>query len=135
MLLWSKRDTGQPALRAIGAGTVDHRIALLKGCFFTEWGQPTAGPKNATKDAQGRWADASRLEDLASSFSESRWSRRDKPFWLAPLSGESLTADSDGLPHDINRPEMWSRLRQTTHGNWEEAERWFLVPTHWKDRR
>ena len=134
-LVLSRREVGLAALEPLGVSEIHRRVALLKGCFFTEWGRASTGPEGATEDAQGRWTDESQLTELARAFPQSRWMRRDKPFWLAPLEGLSFDLDAGGLPDALRRPEMWSRLEQQTSGDWREAERWFLVPADWRDRR
>ena len=134
-LVLSQRDVGKAALHELGVTEIHHRVALLKGIFFTEWDTPPTGPEASTSDAKGRWADESRLSELAHAFPESRWIRREKPFWLAPLHQLPLERDNGRLPKDIQRPEMWARLQEASNGNWDEVERWFLVPMDWKDRR
>ena len=134
-LVLSLRDVGQTVLHELGVSQIHHHVALLKGYFFTEWGSPSTGPIASTDDAEGRWADAHRLPELAHAFPESRWIRREKPFWLAPLHQVLLTHEAGRLPDDVQRPEMWARMKRAPNGSWDEAERWFLVPRDWKERR
>jgi hypothetical protein len=134
-LVLARRDVGQAALEELGVSKVHQQVALLKGAFFTEWGSSPAGPAGSRSDAEGRWADASRLSELAHAFPESHWVRRDKPFWLAPLREVELGSEAGRLPTHVQRPEMWARLERDPTGAWEEAERWFLVPADWREGR
>lgn len=130
-LVLSRREIGLASLAPLGVDHIHRRLAVLKGCFFTEWGEPAAGPDQSVSDAQGRWVDTPRLAALREAFPESRWTPRPKPYWLAPLHQDSPPGT---LPETVTRPEMWSRLDLTPHG-WSEAERWFVVPERWRDRR
>ena len=134
-LVLSRREVGLQALQELGVTEIHHRNALLKGCFFTEWGSSSAGPQDSLHDAQGRWIDVSRVGDLTRTYPDSCWTRRDKPFWLAPMSSRGVSIESMVLPTHLKRPEMWSRMAQTSPGSWSEAERWFFVPEHWSNRR
>jgi hypothetical protein len=134
-LVLSRRDVGQAVLHELGVAHIHHQVALLKGYFFTEWGTSSAGPMGSTSDAEGRWADAHRLPELAHAFPESRWVHREKPFWLAPLHQVQLESETGRLPEDVQRPEMWARMKRAPNGSWDEAERWFLVPRDWRDGR
>ena len=134
-LVLSRRDVGQAALHELGVTEIHRHVALLKGYFFTEWGTSPTGPIGSTSDAEGRWADANRLGELTQAFPESRWIRREKPFWLAPLHQVPLESAAGQLPKSVERPEMWGRLQRSPTGSWDEVERWFLVPSDWRDGR
>jgi hypothetical protein len=134
-LVLARREEGQAALSELGVSKIDQQVVLLKGVFFTEWGSSSEGPAGATSEAKGRWADGGRLSEIGSAFPTSRWVRRDKPFWLAPLKEVDLPREGGRLPAQIQRPEMWARMEPSSGGKWAESERWFLVPEGWRDGR
>jgi hypothetical protein len=129
-LTLSARVEGRAAWSGLGVKAIQRCYGLLKGSFFTEWGGPEEGPTHSVSAARGRWADVGMFDALQDAYSESLWVKREKPFWLAPARIES--GCPGGLPDDVRRPEMWSRLTQGNDHAWEEAERWFLVPRTWR---
>ena len=134
-LVLSRREVGRDALQDLEVTDIYQQFVVLKGYFFTEWGTPSTGPVNATRHAEGRWAEVDRIPDLRHAFPDSRWVRRDKPFWLAPLHRVRLESDKGQLPTHVQRPEMWARMSPLPDGSWDEVERWFLLPKHWRDHR
>ena len=131
----SRRDVGLQALESLGVSGVNRHVAMVKGCFFTEWGAPSAAPEYARCEAEGRWVEMTKLVALGEAFPSSRWVRRDKPYWLAPLRCPVFADDQGHLPDEVRRPEMWSRLEPRSDGEWHEVQRWFFVPEGWKTRR
>jgi len=131
-LVLSQRKEGIQALANLGVNQLSRRLAILKGCFFTEWGAPDDGPDHSQCAAEGRWVDEPKFKALGAAFPNSRWVKREKPFWLAPVRFEEAEDQSLQLPQGVPRPEMWSRLEQGGDGAWDEAQRWFLVPQSWR---
>jgi hypothetical protein len=130
-LALSTRPEAHAALQRLGVDRIHQRVALLKGILFSPWGTTVTQPTYAQSTPQGRWVEVSNLKKLQHSTPASRWMKREKPYWLAPIRKEGDATDFTDLPHGVQRPEMWARLTQAEDGMWEEAERWFLVPDGW----
>ena len=109
----SSRPEAQEALARIGVTQVDTHRVLLLGALFRPWKEQAMMAVDATEPSQGCWAHVSEVQEIASIYPRSRWSKREKPFWFGPwnqasdsLSGAELCRSLQENPP--GRPQLWT---------------------------
>lgn len=113
----------------------------LGGYLFYPWPRACMPPFGANPaHLQGHWLHRRALPELLAVSPDGAWQPLPRQSWLAPArlaeaeiwSAEAFAAWLDSLP-PLAPPQLLARLAPNSRGNWQEAERVFLVSDIWPD--
>lgn len=135
----SARDQAVSALASLHIHEPPKQVALVKGMFFEPWDEPGVRPVGcAAEAAVGQWVTASDFPAFSAQQHDRRWCIREKPDWLGPArrSRAASFSTQDAVQRlqasGVDRPQLWSGLRQLEGDIWFEDARLFVVPDDWR---
>ena len=111
----------------------------LGGYFFYPWPQGCASPVSANPaHCRGHWLHRQQLAAFLARAAPGRWQTLPRQAWLAParVEAEALWTPAQLLDWRAGLPaaaqaQLLVRLEERSCGDWEEAERVFVMPEHW----
>lgn len=134
----SARPEGRKALAGLDIDAA-HAHLWLGGYLFYPWAGPVQPPSGASPaHLRGRWLQRRDWDTCRDQAGHGHWQPLPRHAWLAParISAADLwpTRQLDeyvhALPEDF-RAQLLVRLEQQADGDWQEAERVFLVADGW----
>ncbi|VVP67107.1 hypothetical protein PS910_00144 [Pseudomonas fluorescens] len=134
----SARLEGRQALAGLEIDAA-HAHLWLGGYLFYPWAGPVQPPTGASPEhLRGRWLHRRDWETCRAQAGFAHWRPLPRHAWLAPArvsaadrcTGAQLDEHIQALPEDF-RAQLLVRLEEASDGDWQEAERLFLVADGW----
>jgi hypothetical protein len=136
----SARPEAVSALASLHIVEPPSQVAIVKGMFFELWNEPGLRPRGCPEEITlGQWVTARDFVAFSEALLDCRWCIREKPDWLGPARRrrEDSFSTADAVQclqvNGLQRPQLWSRLREREDDIWFEDQTLFVVPDSWRD--